>query len=356
MMIIGICNDDAQFTKELHTIVDEFMRNVSDWEFRTYQGGEEVIAAIEAHVFDCNLLFMDILMEHTSGIDTARYIHEHQVDTDLIFITGAMDHVLECVHYNTFAYLVKPLSKADVVSELNRYLSEIQLTPKCLNVPIRGTTHRVPLNNILYIDSDLRKVTIHTKYKEFDCYQKLGTLENILKKEGFIRCHQSYLVSANKITSYNVNALYIDDIKIPVSRKYQGAIRKFLNGDSEAAATAETDCYITTSLSCNQGETGAFVCIEGAYIGAIIRLRPEQKILVGRDGTASDMIVNLPLVSRTHCSITYHADRKEYEIVDFSNNGTFVNREFRLVKDEKYILKPGTEICFGDKSTIYKLG
>ena len=68
------------------------------------------------------------------------------------------------------------------------------------------------------------------------------------------------------------------------------------------------------------------------------------------------MIVNLPLVSRTHCAVTYHADRKEYEIVDFSSNGTFINRDLRLVKDEKYCLKPGTEICFGDKNTIYKLG
>ena len=45
----------------------------------------------------------------------------------------------------------------------------------------------------------------------------------------------------------------------------------------------------------------------------------------------------------------------EYEIVDFSNNGTYVNRDKRLLKEETYLLKSGSELCFGDKETVYRL-
>lgn len=68
-----------------------------------------------------------------------------------------------------------------------------------------------------------------------------------------------------------------------------------------------------------------------------------------------DMIINLPFVSRIHCTILYHCDTMEYEIVDLSNNGTFVNGNKRLLRDEIYLLKLGNEICFGDKETIYKV-
>lgn len=354
MLAIGICDSDPDIIEELRNIIAESIQTVTDWQIRIYKNGEEVISSIKQGIFDCTLLFTDIFTDTNSGIIAARYIQEHEVDTDLIFVTSAKDYVFECYHYNTFAYLLKPLSRTDVKSELMRYLSEYHSTPKCLNIPIKGTTHRIPVNTILYLESDLRKVIVHTRYKDYDYYSKLGELEEMLREDGFIRCHQSYLVASDKITSYNVNELYIDDIKIPVSRKYQHDIRNLM--ETEAAAAAENSCFLTNSISLNQGKTGAFVCVQGMYLGSIIRIKPKQKILIGRDGSVSDMIVNLPAVSRTHCAVTYHADRSEYEIVDFSSNGTFVGEGFRLVKDEKYVLKPGTEVCFGDRSTVYKLG
>ena len=275
MIVIGICDDDPHFIDELHEIIEEFMNPISDWQLRIFHSGDEVIAAIRNHLFDCNLLFMDIYMENTNGIETARYIYEHNTDTDLIFITGASNYVFECYHYNTFAYLLKPLSRTDIVTELNRYFSEIEDNPKCLNISIRGTNHRIPLNSILYIESDLRTVKIHTKYKDYDYYQKLSVLEETLRNDGFIRCHQSYLIAADKLTSYNANELYIGDIKLPVSRKYQEDIRRFFEGSkSESAATTEPGCYLTSSINMNQRDSGAFVCIEGVYIGAIIRIKP----------------------------------------------------------------------------------
>ena len=112
------------------------------------------------------------------------------------------------------------------------------------------------------------------------------------------------------------------------------------------------------SLGINEGDKIGVIGVNGCgkSLGAIIRVKPEQCIRIGRDNTVADMIVNLPLVSRLHCEITYHADHREYEIIDYSSNGTFVNGDKRLLPKETYILKPGAEVCFGDRETIYKLG
>lgn len=356
MITIGICDDDQKYIDDLFLILSDVMKQISDWQPRTFHSGSEVLASIENGDFDCNLLFMDIFMEGTNGIDAAKYIYEHQIDTDIIFITSSKDYVFECYHYNTFAYLLKPLSKVEISNELLRYLEELKLNPKYLNIAIKGYNYKIPINSILYIESTGRKVIVHTTKKEYSYYQKLDVLEDLLKNEGFARCHQSYLVPINKLDSYNISELMIGDISIPISRKYQKNLKALFTAHKEAAASNEPGCFISSSLNRNQTTTGAFVCTKGAYIGAIIRIKPEQKIIIGRDGSVADMIVNLPLVSRSHCAVTFHAEENEYEIVDFSNNGTFVNGDKRLVKDEKYILKPGTELCFGDKETIYKLG
>ena len=366
MITIGICDDDQQFTDNLYSILHDIMLPISDWKARIFHSGAEVLAAISNEDFDCNLLFTDIFMENGNDLELAKYIYEHNIDTDIIFITNSKDHVYECFQYHTFAYLLKPLTTSDIGKEVRRYMEELSVNVKCLNLSIRGSNHKIPINSILYIESNRRKITIHTKRRDYDYYEKLDILEQLLHKDGFVRCHQSYLVQKDLITSYNINnTISISGLEqdIPVSRKHQKEIRQLFEAatpDSlvpELATTQETpSCYITNSLQQNQPSTGAFICTKGAYIGAIIRIKPEQSIRIGRDNTVADMIVNLPLVSRLHCEITYHADKHEYEIVDYSSNGTFVNGYKRLLPKETYILKPGTELCFGDKETIYKLG
>lgn len=365
MITIGICDDDQIFIDELYRILHDIMMPISDWNVRIYHSGGDVIEAIMNNNFDCNLLFTDIYMENGNGLELAKYIYDQQIDTDLIFVTNSRDYVFECYHYHTFAYLLKPLTKSDVGTEIRRYMDEMSMNTKCLNLPIRGANQKIPINSILYIESNKRKVTIHTGKADYDYYEKLDAMENLLKNEGFVRCHQSYLIPISLLESYNSdNSVSLNRVHrpIPVSRRYQSVIKMLFEKTAsqilipETAGTLESDCYLTSSLQQNQSKTGAFICVEGAYIGAIIRIKPEQRIRIGRDGEVSDMIVNLPLVSRLHCEVIYHADTPEYEIVDYSRNGTFVNGDKRLVQNETYLLKPGTEICFGDKNTIYKLG
>lgn len=366
MITIGICDDDQQFIDQLYDILYDIMIPISDWKARIYHSGAEVLAAISNEDFDCNLLFTDIFMEHGNGLDLAKYIFQKGIDTDVIFISNSKDYVFECYHYHCFAYLLKPLTTSDVGNEIRRYMEELATNVKCLNISIGGANHRIPINTIQYIESNRRKVTIHSKRKNYDYYEKLDVMENLLKQDGFIRCHQSYLVRSDQIISFNANntlTLNGISVNIPVSRRYQAAIRGLFEQPPQAiakketaAANEKTDCYLTSSLHRNQSETGAVICVDGAYVGAIIRIKPEQRIRIGRDGSVSDLIVNLPLVSRMHCEVIYHAKQREYEITDFSSNGTFINGDKRLVPNETYLLKPGTELCFGDKETIYKLG
>jgi DNA-binding LytR/AlgR family response regulator len=375
MLKIGICDMDADFVKNLVEMLNDILYQYAEWEARIFSDSEEVVQAIDEGSFQCNLLFMDIFQKKQTGVSVAEYIDEKHVDTDIIFVTTSKDYVFECYRHHTFAYLLKPLQEYDISKEIKRYLSEMEVTPKCLTVSNRKNVTRIPLDNILFIESNYRTVIVHTQNQAYEYYEKLDQLEKVLGKDGFIRCHQSYLVNVDMITAFDGKVLQVGKFAVSVSRKYKESVKKALdlagisitknvvqqvesrgNRRRDGAYRKYEQYYLTSGVFQNNDTEGALVCVQGAYIGNIVRIVPEQVICIGRDGTTADMIVNLPLVSRKHCTIIYHEQDHSYEVKDCSTNGTFVDGDERLTKGDTYLLKAGATLSFGDKNTIYKLG
>lgn len=364
MITIGICDDDKDFIEELRDYLHDTMRYISDWQARIYTSGEEILADINNGTFDCNLLFMDIYMQGMSGVEIGRYFYEHHMDTDIIFLTSSKDHVFECYRYHSYSYLLKPISAGDVANEMQRYMNEVAKAPKSLNISIKNVHHRIPLRSITYLESDCRKVIVHTPQKDYAYYDKLDHLETVLAPYGFVRCHQSFLIPDSRITSYESGHITIGDYVIPVSTRYKERVERLFEESIHPPLHA-TNPMISQSLTLNQDVTGALVCTKGAYLGSIIRFYADKKILIGRDGDACDIVINLPRISRKHCSITYHKCTNTYEIVDVSHNGTFVMdsnvtkpkyyEPKRLTTNEPHFLKPGSILYFGDSDTIYRL-
>ncbi len=354
MITIGICDDDSIFSNTLYDIINRVMLSIDDWEPCIFHDKDEIIRTIDRGEFDCQLLFMDIMMQNGMGMQIAQHICNKQINTDIIFVTASKEHVFECYHYHAFAYLLKPISETDITNELQRYLKDLNYSPKYLPVSFMGVTHQVPISSIYYIESNRRKLTIYTSQGPYCCYQKLSDVEAVLKDFGFARCHQSYIVSLKKVTSFSNTQIIVNNTAIPVSSRYRSDIRsQFTSGTYEQI---ETELKKKASLNQLRKNHGAIICVQGEYLGSIVYIKPEEKILIGRDGSSVDMVVNLPFVSRNHCTLTYHSDTLEYEIIDYSSNGTFVNGGKRLLPDEPYILKTGSELSFGNMETIFKLG
>ncbi len=354
MITIGICDNDPVFCDHLYDMICHSMIGVDDWDIGIFHNGAGMKRAIDNGTFQCQLVFMDVLLDGETGLETAKYICDHCSYTDLIFVTASDKHVYECFYYHAFAYLLKPVSEEDIARELQRYLQKLNHSSQYLLITYKGVTHQIPIHSILYIESNLRKIAIHTQQATYYCYQKLNVMAEKLKNRGFVRCHQSYLFALDKVTNYSNVHVYIQDVQLPISSRYQAKVQELL--DRTGIRGNEQFHVPRAGLNEEQTDCGALICIRGAYLGSIIRICPEQEIMIGRDGSVADMIINLPLVSRCHCTLIYHCGIMRYEVMDRSSNGTFVDGNKRLLKNETYLLKPGSEICFGDKETVYKLG
>jgi len=94
--------------------------------------------------------------------------------------------------------------------------------------PITFTSDRkpvtLPLEEILYVESnDDITTVIATGDRRFRNKTPISQWEAILKPH-FIRIHRSYLVNKTAISRVDGDLLYVDDIELPVSRKYKDAV------------------------------------------------------------------------------------------------------------------------------------
>lgn len=362
MFRIGICDMDSGFVDRLVKILEEIMTQYARWEAVIFEDSGEVMDAVRDGSFNCNLLFMDIYQKNKTGPEIAAFMHEHDVDADIIFVTASKDYVFECFKQRAFAYILKPMVERDLEKEIGRYIKEKQLNPKYFNIKNRADVTRIPLDNILFLESKYRKIIVHTMNREYEYYDKMDNVAEVLERQGFFRCHQSYLVAKEHITAYDGQMLKVGEYAIPVSRRYKENVKSALDEtvympvDEIADHREDEHFYLTSGLFQQYDTKGALVCIKGEYLGRIVRVVPEQEIIVGRDGSSADMIVNLPLVSRRHCLVIYHEKGNLYEVTDHSSNGTFTDGGVRLERDKTYMIKPGATLMFGDQSVVYKLG
>ena len=215
MIYIGICDDEKEYREKLHDIVSTALFRFDEMEFSHYDSGREVIEAIEADAFPCELLLLDIHMPEKDGLETAAYIRDHQIDVDIIFVTVSSEFVFDGYTFQAFSYLLKPLSRDRLSAELSRYMQLRSACSKCLYVNIGRK--RVPI----FLDDS----------QSLSFYAKMGELEQTLSEDDFIRCHQSYLVNVRYIQSHTRTEIDIGGEIIPISRRYTDIVCNYLENE-----------------------------------------------------------------------------------------------------------------------------
>lgn len=88
----------------------------------------------------------------------------------------------------------------------------------------------LPVDNILYVESNKHKNWFHTKDATYSIYRKLSDIEQELRDYGFIRIHQSFLVNMRyiaKISSYTLTLTSGEVFSVPKVR-YSQVKRKFM--------------------------------------------------------------------------------------------------------------------------------
>jgi len=195
--------------------------------------------AIEAMDFlkknDPELIFLDLQMPSLTGFDFLKIIrHPPQV----IITTAYSQYALEAFELDVRDYLMKPFSFDRFLKAVTRItpkpdtnqLHQLQkATPEnsFAFFNVNKTMVKVMFDEILYVESMREYVYIHLPEKKVITRIGIGEIEKQLTSN-FQRVHRSFLVNQNKITAYNAEEIFINDISIPIGINYRKLVDSFL--------------------------------------------------------------------------------------------------------------------------------
>jgi len=206
-MKIAICDDEAGVVEQLWTMLESILPQS---EISAYPSGGELLAAKDT--FD--LLFLDIHLEDSDGIEIARQMRQAGSEAVLIFVTALKEYVFAAFDVAAFHYLLKPIDEKKLRSVVSRAVQEVKRRndgkEKKLFVRMRDRNLTLAVKDIFYLESQKRKVAAHMNTETVTFYASLSDLEEQLGAD-FYRCHRGYLVNMAYIAAYDAETIWLQN-------------------------------------------------------------------------------------------------------------------------------------------------
>lgn len=213
---IGVCEDSIEQRNLNIRLIEEFLdeKNI-EYKIFEFSSGEDLIRNYPNNL---DILFLDIIMENISGMDTSKKIRTFDENVEILFVTSSIEYIQEGYEVRAYRYLIKPLNYEVIEKHLSTCIEQIMKKSDYIVINTKNKMVKINVNSILYIETYKRDIIIHEGTNSHRFKISMKSMEDMLKGKNFFRCHTSYIINLQKIESLNKNVIYIKDKEIPVSK------------------------------------------------------------------------------------------------------------------------------------------
>lgn len=226
---IAICDDEQSQIEYITSLVGKWAEQFGySCVIRPFSSAEAFLYAY-AEEKDYDILLLDVEMRGMSGIDLAKRIRRDSIRAEIVFITSHFEFCGEGYEVDALHYLVKPVSEEKLASVLTKAAEKLSIEPPSVVIACEGETIKLYDEDILYVESFLHYIVIHTKEREYKIKESISTFEAKLS-ENFYRTHRSYIVSLKHIVRISRTAVWLNNgDELPLARgKYDDINRAFI--------------------------------------------------------------------------------------------------------------------------------
>lgn len=229
---IAICDDNTAQREYLGDIVAGWaQRNRHLTEARQYSRAEEFLFDYSEEK-DFDILLLDIEMPGMNGVELAKKIRQENGVLQIVFITGYYEYFSDGFDVSALHYLLKPVDGGKLWPVLDKAADNLTYRQRSVLVTEGEGSIKVPLTDILYVQSENVYVVIHTGRETYRMRMALGKFTEQLD-DTFFKVHRSFVVNlkyVKKITRTEITMINGD--RVPVSRglygEVHGALIKYL--------------------------------------------------------------------------------------------------------------------------------
>lgn len=201
-MNIAICDDEENIRIYIRKLIQKQEPFCKITEFSS--GKELLEFQDETNAEEIDILFLDISMGDEDGMTVAKQIRSQ------------MESNFEQVF-------------AQTIREYQYLMAKKKEKPKEVLVRNGNRTRSVSADDIYYIESSNRKVTLYLRHEKIEYYDKISSLESELKPD-FFRIHKGYLVNIKYVERYDRTEVKMrnGDSLLISKYKYQDFVKRYL--------------------------------------------------------------------------------------------------------------------------------
>ncbi|MCE7053456.1 LytTR family DNA-binding domain-containing protein [Algoriphagus sp. AGSA1] len=178
-----------------------------------------------------DLIFLDIQMPGTNGIDFAKTIPSNSL---VIFTTAFSEFALDSYEVDALDYLIKPVRFDRFKKAVEKAISHFKLlaadqfgsnieriAADYFFVRADRRTFKIYFKDIFFIQGLKDYVVLHTGEKKIITAMNIKTIHDQLPSTLFVRTSKSYIINVRHIDSFDNNTVFIQENEIPIGDVYR---------------------------------------------------------------------------------------------------------------------------------------
>ena len=229
MINIAICDDTIE---ELEIISSYVSKNIKDldipFKISSFSEGQDLLEHINSSKQNFDIIFLDVYMKFSNGIDIAKRIRDFDKECKIIFITSSKEHAIDSYDVSALHYILKPINEEKLSTAIKIAIESLNKENKQVVIMNKKGNYRILYKDILYVESKARVVNIYLKSSEvISFYSKLEDFFQSLKDERFLMCHKSFFVNMDYILKIENNCAFMcNNLIIPITSSKIAVIKE----------------------------------------------------------------------------------------------------------------------------------
>lgn len=219
MFRIAICDDEQRIAEELGNVVRKFFSDKTmDVCVELFLDGNELLNCEKR--FD--LIFLDIEIKETNGIEIGRDIRSHDVNVPIVYVTNHTGYWRSAYQVHAFGFVEKPVEEEEIYKILQDFLNIIkENSQKVIELKTEDGMFLQNMDEIYYIMvNKKRTMLVKTEQKEYFVKGNLADIYEKLDKKQFFVSHRSSIVNLNYIDHVKEYDIYMRNGEwVPLAQK-----------------------------------------------------------------------------------------------------------------------------------------
>lgn len=199
---------------------------------------DRAIDLLDNYRCDADILLLDIQVPDMLGIEAAKQLRRMDANVIIMFVTNLAQYAIEGYSVEAMDYILKPLSYAPFSAKLARAIRAVkrrQTEGVVVQVRAKTEIHRFPSSRLAYIEVVNHTLVFHlTDGTVLKQWGSLGSFEEQLEGDHFVRCNSGYLVNLKYVESVEGGNVIVKGtplkISTPKRKEFLRAVAQYKGG------------------------------------------------------------------------------------------------------------------------------